>query len=505
MDVLKQAWQRIEELFKRLSPSQRLTLSILGVVVLFSLGLLMTTAGKDGLAPLTRGDTPPDVVGRIQSFLEEQGSPYENRGGTLYVPYSQRDRLWFKLQEDGKPLAGKDPFEWLYDTDFTSTKQRLDLRYVDSTERELKRWLRAMDAVQGAEVKIAPLPDTAAAMLTGQEPEASVYLQLKPGKALDANNVMAIAGLVSHAVPGLKPHKVNISDTQGRSYEVPADQDAFAKVLSKTQAEKEKEQELKRKILDVLSYIKPEPLVSVNVDLDLNQSRHGSRQYGETVPVEEGRSSRSETGTTKALPPGGPISLNVSADSSISLHSTVDQKASKTVSKPSESYLDVVEYPVRTREITAAVMLPKQTVDAKQLKVDDIKNDVAHAIGVQDLTKIQVTASPYPEPIRIPEPTSWALALDFLREHWDRLALTFAILISLGIIYGIVQRAIPRDIGVEIERLKAQLATQAHDEVVAVEGGGDVRIAQIRQSVKEVVQRNPRNVASILRRWITRG
>lgn len=95
-----------------------------------------------------------------------------------------------------------------------------DLNQLDErllAERDLEKMILVIDGVGRARVSLTPANE-ADGRFYGEEPAASVMIDLKPGGALPHDRLKAIARLVANGRKGLSPHRVLIMDFAGRPY-----------------------------------------------------------------------------------------------------------------------------------------------------------------------------------------------------------------------------------------------------------------------------------------------
>ena len=74
-------------------------------------------------------------------------------------------------------------------------------RYQHALETELARTISNLQAIEGARVHLA-LPRQSAFVRDRRPPSASVFLQMKPGRRLESEQVTAIVNLVASSIPG---------------------------------------------------------------------------------------------------------------------------------------------------------------------------------------------------------------------------------------------------------------------------------------------------------------
>src|SRR4029450_5268838 len=92
---------------------------------------------------------------------------------------------------------------------------------------ELARTISNLQPVEGARVHLA-LPRQSAFVRDRRPPSASVFLQMKPGRRLESEQVTAIVNLVASSIPELEADQVTVVDQQGRLLSAPEGNDEMA-------------------------------------------------------------------------------------------------------------------------------------------------------------------------------------------------------------------------------------------------------------------------------------
>ena len=120
----------------------------------------------------------------------------------------------------GLPVLSKDP-------GFGVSQFMEGARYQHALETELARTISNLQAIEGARVHLA-LPRQSAFVRDRRAPTASVFVQLKPGRRLESEQVTAIVNLVASSIPELEAQQVTVVDQQGRLLSSPEHDDELA-------------------------------------------------------------------------------------------------------------------------------------------------------------------------------------------------------------------------------------------------------------------------------------
>lgn len=185
----------------------------LAALAVFAAVLTMarTTASNDvallyaGLDNATAGD--------VVAALDQRGVVYDVRGGSIFVPTADRDRLRMTLASEGLPANSAQGYELLDNlSGFGTTSQMFDAAYWRAKEGELARTILASPHVRAARVHISAT--SAQPFRREQSPTAAVTVTTVNG-TLDPNQADALRFLVASAVPGLAPGDVAVIDGVG--------------------------------------------------------------------------------------------------------------------------------------------------------------------------------------------------------------------------------------------------------------------------------------------------
>jgi flagellar M-ring protein FliF len=132
-----------------------------------------------------------------------------------------------KLAGQGLP-EGDGGFEMMSKEPGLGVSQFMEgARYQHALEQELARTIASLRPVEGARVHLA-VPRQSAFVRDRRPGSASVFVQLKPGRRLEQQQVQAIVNLVASSIPELEANQVTVVDQQGRLLSSPQGTDEFA-------------------------------------------------------------------------------------------------------------------------------------------------------------------------------------------------------------------------------------------------------------------------------------
>ncbi|MBI3099742.1 MAG: flagellar M-ring protein FliF [Planctomycetes bacterium] len=497
----------------------------LSLVVVVSFVLLAMSSGTVTMQPLFFEDTPAEVTQEVIRKLDAKAVPYELRSDRLYVKREDADRLRVELIGEGITPEGKDPYTWVFEPDFTATPAKQSLEWQVTVQRRLERMISTIEAIRSAQVAITWVKDKDFVFQENRErPKASVRVNLKQGKSLKAENVLSIARLVSGAVKNLEPKDVWIVDAQGNPHEVPDEDSPDATATKYFEIERQKELALEKAAERVLTpLLGPSVVAKAKVKIDtktktdirtgIDPTRTSETEIDKKKRTSENRDETAAPGVQGNLPrtpePVGGIGSKETEEESRTKLAVGEQNI--TESTPPGTVVDssimvVADY----EEILRDPALPKDKIgklsDVEkparyQARVAELTNALAKATMIDPL-KIAFVAYAPAEIEPIPILTWQQEVLGFIREHGDQMALVFIACVGMLMIYRMVKTAVPKDILAEIARLRGEIASEeAMGPEAAMAQAADFKSTQLREKVREIIKKNPRSAANLLRRW----
>ncbi len=147
--------------------------------------------------------SPPQDQAQITQALDAAQIPYRLDPGSnaIEVPAERLSEARLKLAGQGLPDNDRLRRRWTKDPGFGVSQFMENARYQHALETELARTiasLRPVDGRAGAPRRAAPVGFRARSAATAS---ASVFVQLKPGRRLEPEQVQAIVNLVASSVP----------------------------------------------------------------------------------------------------------------------------------------------------------------------------------------------------------------------------------------------------------------------------------------------------------------
>ena len=219
--------------------------------------------------------SPADNATAI-NVLQTSGIKYRMEPGTglLEVPYDDVLQARMALASEGFPRNGGGiGFESLYEEQEMGLSSFMEqARYHRAVEAELGRTIAAMDSVSAARVHLA-IAKQSAFMRRGNEPSASVMVNLLPGVRLNDRQLAGIIHLVASSIPNLDSDRVSVVDQAGKLLSSQGEDTDFGYTAEQFRLAQQFENSLNDRIMAILEPILGPGAVRAQVTADMDFTR----------------------------------------------------------------------------------------------------------------------------------------------------------------------------------------------------------------------------------------
>lgn len=499
MDAFKRALEYTRRMWGNLNTSQRVLLgaSAAALVAFLTWG---SVAGAGGDMVRVVGHEVDDAArADVLKKLQEKNEKFEVRSDGIFVPREIADRVVLELAGEGI-MSDRAVWQWLESSDIVASKWQLDKRYQVALQRKLEIMIRKIDGVRNASVILSPASEAQQlGFRDGAKASASVQVELRPPHAFGSKQAKGVAGLVARAVPGLETDRVHIMDTQGVPYRIPRDTGNAAATGEIRDLETRLEEEIKAKINELFPTARAVVrVVARSTDIETDKKIHTNPKV---IDAED--SKRVE----KVKPSGGQGGIKgegslVPQESSGTARDETDQSTRE------KSIVDVEHRRERDpagaiQKITVGVLIPREeSPENKDMTVEKAQDLILKATGEKDATSVSVMFIPSkkPEPI-VPTPMGEKVT-EFLSAKWATIAMVVLAFVALLLVFKAMKSAMPRGTVEEIQALTAQLTASPEIEVPQAVLSGTDNINRVKQSIQDVISRNPAGAAVGLKQWM---
>ena len=208
---------RLRELNDRLTPTQKMALSGLAVVMVLGVVAAVWFASDREMAALY-SNLDEKQAGRIAEDLRTRKVDYELAGGgtMIMVPADQVYELRLQMATNGIVGTGSTGYELIEKSEFFGMPEDvIEVTKKRMLEGELARSVSSFEEVSAARVHLA-LPKDSLFVEDQRPASASVVVQLERGATLSAFQVKGIVNLVAGAVSGLEVEQVTVVNQRGK-------------------------------------------------------------------------------------------------------------------------------------------------------------------------------------------------------------------------------------------------------------------------------------------------
>lgn len=318
MDQLRRVLGLIGSQFGKLTPTQKLLVGSLCVIVLMSLFLVSQYAGRQRMVELIPTGSPDDQA-KAADYLESAGIAYEFSASKKILVAAERKYPTLARLAKAQALPGAaiiDRNSVIERKSWLDPKSVQDQIYLTAVCNELGQVIRNFPGIERADVFIAST-ESSGLGTPAKKPVATVTVFPVAGSKLDQGTVDALADLVAGTTTGLDPRSVNIIDgVNRRSYRAGAANEFSGSAYMEQVAVVE--ERVRDKIVEHLGRFIGGVVVSVNAIVDGSRTETRTEkalpkgQGTVSVPVEEETTSTTSTSGSRAAAPG--LSSNAPMD-----------------------------------------------------------------------------------------------------------------------------------------------------------------------------------------------
>ena len=387
--------------------------------------------------------SPADNAEAI-ALLQSNGIQYRMEQGTglLEVPYDDVFQARMVLASEGFPKDGSGiGFESLYlEQEMGLSSFMEEARYHRAVEAELVRTITALDSVTAARVHLAISRQTAF-LRRGNEPSASVMLNLRGGGRLNDRQLSGIIHLVAASIPNLDASRVSVVDSAGKLLSSQGQDSDFGYTAEQFRLAEQFENSLNDRIVGILEPILGVGAVKAQVtaDMDFTRTESTNEIFDPNVALRSEQTSEDISNNMLAAgPPGGLVpnppqpAPQPNADQQVADNGPERESRQETRNYEVNKTIQYVRsVPGAVDKLSVAVVLDYridengESVPLDPALLDQVNALVREAVGFDDARgdTVQVINSPFivpapleplPEPGLLEQPWVWELGKGLL-------------------------------------------------------------------------------------------
>jgi flagellar M-ring protein FliF len=291
-------------------PSLKPLALLIGIAAAVAAGVVIVLWSKEPTYSLLYGNLGQQDAAQIAQALDTNNIPYKLDAGTITVPADHVHNARLKLAAQGLP-EGDGGFAVMSKEPGFGVSQFMEgARYQHALETELARTISNLQAIEGARVHLA-LPRQSAFVRDRRAPSASVFLQMKPGRRLESEQVTAIVNLVASSIPELEADQVTVVDQQGRLLSAPEGSDELAAREKQLEIARGMEERYTQRVEQLLAPLVGPGRVRAQVvaDVELSTTEEAREQYRPESQIVRSEQTAEESSRNGSGPQGVPGAL----------------------------------------------------------------------------------------------------------------------------------------------------------------------------------------------------
>lgn len=276
-------------------------IAVVSIAAVF-IGVLAIVNSMSPAMEVLFSDLDPEQAQAIVSRLEESNIPFRigEDAATILVPREQKDQLRLKFSPE---IASRGAGFALFENNnlITSDFERR-VQWQIALEEELCRTISSIEAVERARVHLV-IPEGSIFIREKSEPTASVFLKVKSPATLNDNQIQGILNLVAGSVENLTPDNITIIDSLGNPLFDPFQQSdgqiGFTAVEKQLALTRQFEKEIEGRLRSILEqvYGPGKSVAMVSAELDFDTREETKVTYDEPVSRSEQRIEERYEGT----------------------------------------------------------------------------------------------------------------------------------------------------------------------------------------------------------------
>ena len=488
------------------------------VVVLGLVGFLFFQWVSSPSWSVLATDLSDTELGAITTELDSNGVAYRLDGSRLFVERGDLTSARTGLARAGVNTGsdgGGVGYEILDNTGFSVNDSVLQINSRRALEGEIARTLRSLDRIAAATVHLA-VPESS---LFSEPGAAEAAVTIDVPSDFGSSEVAAVQALVAAAVPNLEAVAVTVVDLQGRALASPADAGTGGALevrnLRRTrEVEEQLESDLIRMLISAGAGDRSTVVVQALFNFDEVTVRSETFDDESQIAIRESAKSEQLTGAqaeqAAGIPgvDGGPVNGELTDGGVVNVDDSTGDITYLNTESVTEYRVDsvvsnIVQASGTLIELHVGVVIDDGSVTGASVpSVQTVQALVSSTLGINPDRgdTLAVTAVPFPsladaEPLSIPVSTSQAAESSALTDYIPQAV--------GGVVLLLVVAGLIAMLGKDTESPAIPDAELAAVPVAPALGPrADDRAVQVHDEVVQLVQRQPEEIATLLRGWL---
>lgn len=523
-NLAKEKWAGFDKGLKT-----RIIVVTIGLIII--MGMMVYWAAKPNWVVL-KSKSDESTIGKMQQIFNDAGIKNKVGDRATSIEVLEKDLNKAKILIAESEIIDQKDFKW--DNEVTSkidigmTENDKNKIYQNGDQKQIESLIKEFNNVINANVKLAIPENNSVFENNKNKVKAAITLETASGFTRD--NAVTIAKLVETSVPGLEAENITISDQNGKL--LYSGNENGLTMSTKEEVEKNKYNEIEKKIEDTLKPLFDEVKIISNIKFDWDKKTETNTTY--TPPIDESNvgvpkvsSEQNESVTNSAVGAEPGVESNEKSPTNYAmgqnqtgnyerndkqteyLYNTKEEikEANVGTIMPEKSSISVVVY---KQKVYDEAILKKEKVLNKDLTWEQFKaqNSAEKPIEVDEqlLQTIKVgtgienvTLVGYEKPVfmnKVSEP----IAIEQI------IVLIILVILIALLAFGLIKKAQPD----EIEEIEPEISIEdliatnkREDEEVAEKISGIAEVdSEYKNKIENFIDENPEAVASLLRNWL---
>jgi flagellar M-ring protein FliF len=456
--------------------------------------------------------------------LNTQNIPHKltNQGRNVAVPSNKVHEIRLSLASQGLPAGTEVGLELFEDTPLGMTEFVQKLNFQRALQGELARTIKSIEAVEQARVHLA-LPKQELFIKEKQNGKASVMVKLHPGRTLSQSQIQGIVHLVSSSVQGIPPGNVVLIDPRGNLLSGnKAISDDVMLTASNYQHQRKVENEMEQRIALMLEEAlgTGKVIARVNTNMDFDKVVKTEELYDPDSQVVRSEQTTTESSVGTAPPGGVPGVESLLPGEEDTLEPTQGKAPTRTSEKETLNFEinKVIKQTSQTtgkiKRLSVSVMVdgtvsgtPPQYQPRTKEEMAKYLELVKTSVGFDEKRgdQIQLENIRFDKSMQLQQKEEMAVDR-WIEQGYEVAKLVLGAIFVLWFLYKVLLPLV-RWVTTSVEVVPGQLGAPTPEQLEAMEE--EMRLArqsqenvEIRKSVGDFVDTDPKYAAAIVRKWM---
>lgn len=511
-DIRLKIKSKFDELNSKLSKRMKILLLIIAVAVIafaFAITLILNSASW-GI--LYTGLDESEVV-EIVKVLEDKGVKYKTGESIVYVQKDAVNKVKATLASEGYPKTGFTYDLFIDNVDLLATDFEKYKYAQFELENRMAETIKQFDGVKNATVAIAMAQEQKYVLEEDKkESSASVTVTMEDGGSPTREQAKGIQRLVAKGVPGLDIKNVAVLNGTGEEVTQEYDDPLEGSNTLKIKVEKQIENDIKSKVLNLFQPVFGEQNIRVSVNCSVDMDKK-IKEIIEYIPSENNRGVLHSQDSSYEVQGNGRVTAGVpgtETNADIPVYPGVTTDGNEIYFKDDRALEYLVsqvkeQIEKNTGEITdTTVSVAVDSADLTPARAGEMRQTIAVASGIdltQADTKIAVFNAPFYEETETPKVGLAALFESNPMLKYIIPAILALIIAVIVVIIVVINKAKAKKRAEELATEEAKRLA-AQENIISLDDLEKTREEELKSQIQDFTDMNPEISAQLLKTWL---